>query len=184
MGRGFSRDIKNAFEEFTFRRISRRAFVCSRRLYAKTRNLLHEWGICMREMRASKASAGSDSSSDRRRSYRVQITMPVLVRGKNGEVPFTEEGLTVSVNAHGCMVRLAAKLVRGQELAIVNPKTVEELPCIVTFIGQKDSGKTEVGLEFIEPSPLFWRITFPSADWDPSERKNHTTPSTRALPKR
>jgi hypothetical protein len=138
----------------------------------------------MREMRASKVPAAGETSSDRRRSYRVQITMPVLVRGKNGEVPFTEESHTVSVNAHGCMLRLAAKLVRGQELAIVNPKTVEELPCTVTFIGQKDSGKTEVGLEFVEPSPLFWRITFPSEDWDPSERKQHTTRSTGVLPKR
>jgi hypothetical protein len=29
MGRGFSRDIKNAFDEFSFRRIFRRAFACS-----------------------------------------------------------------------------------------------------------------------------------------------------------
>jgi hypothetical protein len=138
----------------------------------------------MRELRAKTVPTAGESSAERRRSHRVQITMPVLIRGKNGEVPFTEEAHTVSVNAHGCMARLAAKLVRGQELAIVNPKTVEELPCTVTFIGQKDSGKTEVGLEFIEPSPLFWRITFPSDDWDPAERKQHTTPSTRALPKR
>ena len=30
MGRGFSRDIKNAVDEFSFRRIFRRAFVSSR----------------------------------------------------------------------------------------------------------------------------------------------------------
>ena len=148
-----------------------------------TRNLLNEQETLLRDMRAKKVPAPGESS-DRRRSIRVRIEMPVLVRGKNGDLPFTEEALTVSVSAHGCMVPLAAKLVRGQELAIVNPKTVEELPCTVTFIGQRDSGKTEIGLEFIEPSPLFWRITFPSDDWDPAERKQHTTPSTRPLPKR
>jgi hypothetical protein len=138
----------------------------------------------MREMRAKTVPAAGESGSERRRSHRVHIVMPVVVRGKNGDMPFTEEARTITVNAHGCMIRLAAKLVRGQELAIVNPMTVEELPCTVSFIGQKDSGKTEVGLEFIEPSPLFWRITFPSDDWDPAERKHHTATSTRPLPKR
>jgi hypothetical protein len=108
--------------------------------------------------------------------------MPVIIRGKNGQQTFSEETRTASVNAHGCMVRLAEKVVKGQEVAIVNPKTVEELPCTVTFVGQKESGKTEVGLEFIEPSPHFWRITFPSDDWDPAERKRPTTTSSRQLP--
>ena len=138
----------------------------------------------MRDMRAKTVPAAAESGSERRRSHRVHIAMPVVVRGKNGDMPFTEEAQTVTVNAHGCMIRLAAKLVRGQELAIVNPKTVEELPCTVSFIGQKNSGKTEVGLEFIEPSPLFWRITFPADDWDPAERKQPTSSSTRTLPKR
>jgi len=110
--------------------------------------------------------------------------MPVLVRGKKGDLPFTEETHTASVNVHGCMVRLAEKVVRGQEVTIVNPNTVEELPCTVAFVGQSESGRTEVGLEFIEPSPLFWRITFPPEDWDPSERKRPTTTGTPALPQR
>ncbi len=136
----------------------------------------------MKEIKDSAAPASGENASDRRRSHRVQIIMPVVIRGKNGQVPFTEETHTASVNAHGCMVRLAAKLARGQELSIVNPRTVEELACTVTFVGQKDAGKTEVGLEFVEPSPLFWRITFPSEDWDPTERKRHSTPSARPLP--
>jgi hypothetical protein len=64
--------------------------------------------------------------------------------------------------------------VRGQEIAIVNPKTAEELPSTVTFIGLKEGGKAEVGAEFAEPSPLFWRIAFPPADWDSAERKRPT----------
>jgi len=109
--------------------------------------------------------------AERRRSQRVNIAMPVLVRGKRAGQPFEEQALTISVNAHGCMVRLATAVTRGQEVAIVNVKTVEELPCKVTFLGQKEGGKTEVGLEFVEPSPVFWRIAFPPEDWDPSERK-------------
>lgn len=136
----------------------------------------------MKETKDSVVPATSENASDRRRSPRVQIIMPVVIRAKTGHSPFTEETYTASVNAHGCMVRLAGKVVRGQELSIVNPRTVEELACAVTFVGQKDAGKVEVGLEFVEPSPLFWRITFPAEDWDPTERKRHITPSTRPLP--
>jgi len=131
-----------------------------------------------------KPQVGSDSASDRRRSHRVNIAMPVLVRGKKGTVPFEEETLTISVNAHGCMVRLATQVTRAQEISLLNPKTVEELPCTVTFLGQRDNGKTEVGVEFAEASPLFWRIAFPPEDWDPSERKRPSTSSTPRAPAR
>jgi hypothetical protein len=132
-----------------------------------------------------KAPTSSESASDRRRSHRVNIAMPVLVRGKKGNQAFEEEALTISVSAHGCMVRVATPLTRAQEIAIVNKKTAEELPCTVTFLGQKDQGKTEVGVEFAEASPLFWRIAFPPEDWDPSERKRSGTPrqAEKPLPK-
>lgn len=117
-----------------------------------------------------------NADSDRRRSHRVNITMPVLVRGKKGTQSFEEEAQTISVSAHGCMVRVTNPVARGQEIAIVNKKTAEELPCTVTFLGQRDGGKTEVGVEFAEPSPLFWRIAFPPEDWDPAERKRSGGP--------
>ena len=117
-----------------------------------------------------KAPAANEAGAERRRSHRVNIAMPILVRGKTSQA-FQEETHTISVNAHGCVFRLATQVRRLQEIAIVNLKTVEELPCKVTFLGQKEGGKTEVGVEFSEPSPLFWRIAFPPEDWDPSERK-------------
>lgn len=124
----------------------------------------------MSDAKPSIPSATAESA-DRRRSHRVNITMPILVRGKVNGQNFQEETATVSVNAHGGMVRLAAKVVRTQQVSLVNPKTTEEMPCRVIFVGQKENGKTEVGIEFVEPSPLFWRIAFPPEDWDPSERK-------------
>jgi len=69
------------------------------------------------------------------------------------------------------MVRLAAKVERAQDITLINKKTAEALDCKVTFLGQTELGKTEVGVEFTEPSPVFWRIAFPPEDWDPSERK-------------
>ena len=49
---------------------------------------------------------------------------------------------------------------------------MEELTCNVAFISENKGSKTEVGLEFTESSPLFWRIGFPPEDGSESlERK-------------
>lgn len=133
----------------------------------------------MAEMRASTPS---EATPDRRRSHRVNIAMPILVRGKKPGQVFEEETLTICVSAHGCMFRLKNQLARLQEVAIVNTKTAEELPCKVTFIGQKEGGRAEVGVEFVEPSPLFWRIAFPPENWDPAERKRPGGPRPTPTP--
>ena len=128
--------------------------------------------------RKPAATPVTDSGPERRRSHRVQISMPILVRGGQGLKKFQEETRTISVSAHGCLMRLAAPVERAQEISLINPKTAEELPCTVTFVGQKEGGKMEVGAEFAEASPLFWRIAFPPENWDPSERKrpSHSAP--------
>lgn len=125
----------------------------------------------MAETKISAPVANAEPNGERRRSHRVHITMPVLVRGEKGTQSFEEQTVTISVNAHGCMVRLATPVARNQEISIINPKTAEELPCRITFLGPKEAGKTEVGIEFAEPSPVFWRIAFPPENWDPTERK-------------
>jgi PilZ domain len=119
-------------------------------------------------------SLSGEIAAERRRTQRVLIAMPVLVRGGTAPKTFEEETVTISVNANGCLLRLGQQVARGQQIAVVNPKTAEELPSTVTFIGAKESGKSEVGVEFAEPSPLFWRIAFPPPDWDATERKRPT----------
>jgi hypothetical protein len=125
----------------------------------------------------------AEGGADRRRSHRVQIAMGLLVRGASGSANFEEDTKTISVSAHGCMVRLAARVARGQHVTIVNKKTAEELACTVTYIGQTDGAKVEVGIEFAEASPVFWRIAFPPENWDPSERKRATATQHTAPPK-
>jgi len=136
----------------------------------------------MADPKDSIPSASSDQAADRRRSMRVHLAMPIIVRGMAGTSRFQEQTQTVTVSAHGCLLRLAAKLRRGQEVSIVNPRTAEELTCTVISLAQTEPGKMEVGLQFTEPSPLFWRIAFPPEDWDPSERKlpSYQPPSPRS----
>ena len=117
-----------------------------------------------------------------RRTHRVQIAIPVLVRGKSGNLPFEEATQTITVNAQGCMLHLSTLVVLNQQLSLVNPKTAEELPSSVVSLGKHEAGKAHVGVAFSEPSPLFWRISFPPDDWESSsERKRpHPAPSSVA----
>jgi hypothetical protein len=102
-----------------------------------------------------------------RRTQRVQISMPVVVRGKT----FSETTTTVAVNAHGCLVLLKAKVARDDQISLINPKTAEELPGRVVSLGKPEEDKIPVGVEFSEPSPLFWRINFPPDDGVTSEER-------------
>ena len=49
------------------------------------------------------------SGAERRRTQRVQISMPVIVRAKEGKGAFEEKTQTISVNANGCLVKLALR---------------------------------------------------------------------------
>jgi hypothetical protein len=126
---------------------------------------------------------GRVSYPEIRRTQRVHIAIPILVRGMSGTQKFEEAGRTTTVNAHGCLISLATRLTRGQQVSLIHPKTAEELPCKVVFISDRSQDRSDVGLEFMEPSPLFWRIAFPPEDWGSStERKRTSAPVPGKLP--
>ena len=110
-----------------------------------------------------------------RRTQRVHIAIPILVRGMSGTQKFEEAGRTTTVNAHGCLISLATRLTRGQQVSLIHPKTAEELPCKVVYISDRVQDRADVGLEFMEPSPLFWRIAFPPEDWGTSSERKRTS---------
>ena len=105
--------------------------------------------------------------SSRRRSQRVIVSVPVTVSSEPGskDAAFKEETQTLVVNAHGGMVALAAKVVKGQTLRLMNRATQQELTCKVVYIGPATGGKIQVGIDFTASSPDFWRIAFPPEDW-------------------
>lgn len=102
----------------------------------------------------------------RRRSLRVLLTVSVLIAGKTADgKDFEEATETLVVNAHGGLVLVANAVAQGQVLMVTHKATQQKLSCRVAYVGPTQGGKTQVGVEFTEPSPAFWQINFPPEDW-------------------
>ena len=101
-----------------------------------------------------------------RRSQRVILDLPLLVRGENeDEQAFEEDALTLIVNAHGALVMLEGKLVLGQRVIVKNIESRDEREGAVAFVGPAYAGLARVGIEFNKPAPEFWLLSSPPADW-------------------
>jgi hypothetical protein len=113
-----------------------------------------------------KTSSPSDHDPNRRRSQRVILNVPITVSGMTSIGPFTEKTHTLVISAHGALIVLAAKISPGQIVELQSSTSAEKQACRVVHGSKGEEGKTQWGLEFIEPAPHFWPITFPPADWD------------------
>jgi hypothetical protein len=106
------------------------------------------------------------SGTVRRRSVRVLLSVPIHVSGKDGKNrDFDEETRTLVANAHGALVSVAAAVVEGQQITVSNEATHQSRNCRVVYLGDRGCGKTEMGIEFVKPSPTFWQVDFPPDDW-------------------
>ena len=116
--------------------------------------------------------------SPRRRSQRVLMQVGVRVRGSDAQgKSFEEEALTLAINAHGALIPLQARLTSGSKVLLQHRHTKEEQECHVVFLGPVRSGKAEIGLEFTEACPSFWRVAFPPEDWSPKHPEARTVVS-------
>jgi hypothetical protein len=105
---------------------------------------------------------------NQRRSQRILFMAPILISGvRSNKAPFSERTTTVIVNAHGALIQLREPVLVGQALRVKNLATGEELSCTVADIIQGNSPIPEIGLEFSQACPNFWRVSFPPADWSP-----------------
>jgi hypothetical protein len=90
------------------------------------------------------------------------LAVPVELFGHNmfGE-PFRELTHSLSVNAHGEMLAVAARLQKGQTILVLNRKTRAEQSFRVVHVGQFQDGKVKAGIELLHPPVNFWGIYFP-----------------------
>jgi hypothetical protein len=106
----------------------------------------------------------------RRRSLRVLLSVPVIIRGANPDgSAFSEETKTLVVNAHGALIQIRAQVKANQKITMTSAGTSETQECRVVYVGPMQAGKAQAGIEFAKPSPKFWRISFPPDDWNVPE---------------
>ena len=99
---------------------------------------------------------------ERKRTQRVLIRIPIRVSSKNGgKNHFVEDTTTVLVSSQGGLILLAGDVQMKDEVHVTNLWTEQEQLCRINYLGQPFEGKRQVGVEFPEPSPRFWRIEFP-----------------------
>ncbi|HJY86814.1 MAG TPA: hypothetical protein VKE24_08250 [Candidatus Acidoferrales bacterium] len=96
--------------------------------------------------------------SERRRSNRLRPPVPVIVFGyRTDGAFFHEDTMTQQGNAHGGLLCLAASVKTGQSLWLTNKLTQKQEECHVVRVGSSRREKTDVGFEFAQPAPEFWR---------------------------
>jgi hypothetical protein len=106
------------------------------------------------------------ATNPKRRSERVLLDVPLIVRGEAADKqPFSEETFTLTVSAHGALVVLGSKVELGQKVILNKMKTTDEREATIAFLGPPYAGLSTVGLQFASPSPEFWPLKSPPADW-------------------
>ena len=123
--------------------------------------------------------ANKRSATRRSQSVLIKIGIDVIGSRYNGQ-RFVEATATSIVSAHGARIVLSECVDAGQLLTIRNAKSGEERPCTVVETVGEAGGRTEVGIEFVEPSPRFWGVSFPPDDWSlrGAEAKQYSDPQT------
>jgi hypothetical protein len=113
-----------------------------------------------------------------RRSLRVAIDMPVEVVAESLDgMTIRQDTRTTVVGAHGALLVLATTTEIKPSLLLINKKTGGEAQCRVAYQKRIESGKVELGIEFVDPQPRFWRIAFPPDNWSRADRKMPASPS-------
>jgi hypothetical protein len=103
-----------------------------------------------------------------RRTQRILARVPLSISGKNnGEAPFEEHSFTIAVNADGGLLQLREQVRKGQRLSLFHGKTGQQEFCVVAHVESIEDGLASVRVNFLEPHPEFWHVSFPPSDWTP-----------------
>jgi hypothetical protein len=112
-----------------------------------------------------QADFAQPTASLQRRSQRLLLRVPIELRRASAGKSVIERTFTLAVNAHGALILLTPPVEDGELLAFKNTRTREEHQCHVVYVGPTESGRTQVGIEFLTPTPHAWGIVFPPDDW-------------------
>jgi hypothetical protein len=124
----------------------------------------------MEDKPSPAAGVDGPTGSERRRSQRVALRIPVVVIGTDSHGrPFGEVTHTVVVNAHGALIELKAEVNDNDRVLLRNKTSGQREPCRIVWFRKGEHGTNTVGLEFTIPAPQFWGVQFPPDDWKLAE---------------
>jgi hypothetical protein len=111
-----------------------------------------------RSTAADQPSTAPQETADRREGLRHAHTVSLLIYGSDADKqPFHEEAETIDAHENGCSLALETVVARGQRLFLTNMRNQAEQECRVIHVGRRIRGKARVGIEFVTPTPHFWR---------------------------
>jgi hypothetical protein len=109
------------------------------------------------------------ATTQQKRRQRTFLRVAIRISGTRAAGPeFHEFTHTVVVNANGGLVALQEPVQFKQSLKMKNIETQEEILCTVVHIGKEAHGLPQIALEFNDPAPSFWKVSFPPLDWSPT----------------
>jgi hypothetical protein len=108
----------------------------------------------------------AEATHEKRRSERLKLNVPVIVMTETLEhVKVQEVTHTIVVNAHGGLLKLKMEVLVGQPMILANLQTNHEKRCRVVRVEQLPGEEFGIAFEFEKPTPEFWAVTSPPADW-------------------
>jgi hypothetical protein len=107
---------------------------------------------------SDRPGASTRDADDRRTGLRHTHIVSLLIYGSDADKqPFHEEAETIDAHEKGCSLSLETVVVRGQRLFLTNMRNQAEQECRVIHVGRRVRGRARVGIEFVKPTPEFWR---------------------------
>lgn len=103
--------------------------------------------------------------TDKRRTDRVFITLPVSISGTDAAgQPFSEDTTTVTVSQHGASMTLKTEFGPGQEITVrrLRTRVPHVAECLVVGQTGKQGGLQVFSVAFRKPAVGFWDVYFPS----------------------
>jgi hypothetical protein len=122
--------------------------------------------------RYSLVSALSYRRSERRRSTRVTLSVPLRVDGQDtsGE-EFTVHTTSCTVSEFGCLLQLDPEIAHDQTVVLMNEHTRQSIMCNVVSTRRLRDGKRYVGVGFLGSKSNFWSMFFSKPGAKPLKRQ-------------
>jgi len=106
------------------------------------------------------------SSSDKRRSERVNLVVPMMVTALRVDGREIQElTQTAIVNAHGGLFRSTTEFLVAQPLVLTNLNTNLKESARVVHAEMLPNGEFGVAFEFDNAAPEFWQVEDAPDDW-------------------